>query len=259
MFKTWSTSFASLALAMNAVPAHARDWGTVSGWFVSSSGETCGMFGQNQSAKATEVVILKRRDGAFFLQVKNANWLRSSGELSFLIDGVPSDGPFSINAIDKGYVAAFGESFERALQGGTTLTVTLGAIVLDQISLAGSAAALATVQSCLDDVRSVGKASKIVKSPRPTNASSWISDTDYPDGALRDRREGTAGFRLSVGANGRAKDCVITSSSGSADLDSATCSNILKRARFSPAEDASGTAVDASYSSRVSWNLPDKQ
>ena len=258
MLKTWSASLASLALVLNAVPSHARDWGTVSGWFVSSAGETCGMFAQNQSAKATEIVILKRRDGVLFVQVKNAGWLRSGGEVSFWVDDQPYDGPFSVNSVDKGYVATFGEGFEGELQAGTTLTVRRDGALLDQISLAGSSAAFATLQSCVNDLRNAGTTPKIVKLPRPTNANSWISDTDYPAGALRDRREGTAGFRLSVIANGKVKDCVITASSGSADLDGATCSNIIKRARFSPAEDASGKAVDASYSSRVSWKLPDK-
>ncbi len=258
MLKSWLIYLISLTLALVPVQAQARDWGTVSGWFISSVGETCGMFAQSPSASGSEIVILKRLDGALFVQVKNDKWLRSGGEVTYQVDGRTYNGPFSAKTIDKGYIATFGEGFESELQASAMLTVKRDAVVLDQIPLSGSAAAFGTLRSCLDDLRSAGSAPKIVKSPRPANASSWISDSDYPSGALRDQREGTAGFRVTVGANGRVKDCVITGSSGSADLDGATCSNITKRARFSPAVDTSGKAVDASYSSRVSWKLPQR-
>lgn len=80
--------------------------------------------------------------------------------------------------------------------------------------------------------------------------------SDYPSPALREGREGVTGFRLAVSANGLPTECAITASSGSSDLDAATCANILRRARFRPALDAKGEPTSGSFSSRVRWVIP---
>ena len=85
---------------------------------------------------------------------------------------------------------------------------------------------------------------------------SWATSNDYPSRALREEREGTTGFRVSIGPDGRVTDCQITSSSGSPDLDEATCANVTRRARFKPATDANGQPVGDSYSNRVRWVIP---
>lgn len=89
------------------------------------------------------------------------------------------------------------------------------------------------------------------------NPASWATSNDYPARALREEREGTTGFRVSVGTDGRVTDCQVTSSSGHPDLDQATCANITRRARFTPAKDGSGNAVTGSYSSRIRWVIPE--
>ena len=84
----------------------------------------------------------------------------------------------------------------------------------------------------------------------------WASSEDYPAAALREAREGVARFRVTIGSDGRVRNCEITASSGSADLDRATCATVSKRARFKPATDASGAVVGGSYSSAVKWEIP---
>ena len=84
----------------------------------------------------------------------------------------------------------------------------------------------------------------------------WVTTNDYPSRALREEREGTTGFRLSVGPDGRVTNCEITSSSGSPDLDAATCDNLRRRARFTPAMDGEGQPTSGSYSSRTRWVIP---
>jgi protein TonB len=59
-----------------------------------------------------------------------------------------------------------------------------------------------------------------------------------------------------VGTDGRVADCSITRSSGSPDLDEATCSNIRRRARFEPAKDGNGQPTTGSYASSVRWVIP---
>jgi TonB family protein len=51
--------------------------------------------------------------------------------------------------------------------------------------------------------------------------------------------------------------CTVTSSSGSASLDAATCRIMTERARFIPARDRRGRAVADSLSARVRWVLPE--
>lgn len=88
------------------------------------------------------------------------------------------------------------------------------------------------------------------------NQANWVTTNDYPSRALREEREGVTGYRLSVGADGRATDCQITSSSGSSDLDEVTCTNLMRRSRFNPATDGEGQPTSGSFSGRVRWVIP---
>lgn len=88
------------------------------------------------------------------------------------------------------------------------------------------------------------------------NPGSWATTNDYPSRALREERSGTTGFRVTVGADGRVVDCQVTSSSGHADLDQATCANVTRRARFKPALEG-GQPVQGTYSNRIRWVIPE--
>ena len=88
------------------------------------------------------------------------------------------------------------------------------------------------------------------------NPGSWATTNDYPSRALREEREGTTGFRVTVGPDGKVTDCSVTSSSGHSDLDEAACANIRRRARFAPAVDGNGNPTTGSYSNRVRWVIP---
>jgi periplasmic protein TonB len=92
--------------------------------------------------------------------------------------------------------------------------------------------------------------------PPKGNPGNWANTNDYPSRALQQEREGTTGFRVTVGANGRVTDCQISSSSGHPDLDQATCTNVTRRARFDPALDSSGNPTTGTYSNRVRWQIP---
>ncbi len=85
----------------------------------------------------------------------------------------------------------------------------------------------------------------------------WITESDYRSVWVRQELTGTTGFRVRVGADGRAMSCQITKSSGHAVLDQATCELVSRRARFDPARDRRGEAVGGNYSSSVRWQLPE--
>lgn len=88
------------------------------------------------------------------------------------------------------------------------------------------------------------------------NPSSWVTTDDYPQRALREEKTGTTGFRVTIGADGRVTDCQITSSSGTPELDSATCDKFTRRARFKPAMQ-NGSPTEGTFSSRVRWVIPE--
>jgi protein TonB len=90
------------------------------------------------------------------------------------------------------------------------------------------------------------------------NPGNWATTNDYPTRALREERAGVTGFRVAVGADGRVTSCTVTSSSGSPDLDEATCSNVTRRARFNPATDGEGQPTTGSYTGRIRWVIPEE-
>ncbi|MBC2653444.1 energy transducer TonB [Novosphingobium flavum] len=88
------------------------------------------------------------------------------------------------------------------------------------------------------------------------NPANWATSNDYPSRALREEREGTTGFRVTVGTDGKVTDCQITSSSGTPELDAATCDNVRRRARFTPATDGEGNPTTGTYANRIRWVIP---
>lgn len=95
-----------------------------------------------------------------------------------------------------------------------------------------------------------------VRAASPKGApGSWVSDRDYPSAAIREEREGLTRFRLTIGTDGRVTGCEVTGSSGSADLDAATCAKTA-RARFVPALGSDGMPTAGSYAGSVRWVLP---
>ncbi len=95
------------------------------------------------------------------------------------------------------------------------------------------------------------------KGPSPKgNPGNWANSNDYPSRALREEQEGTTRFSVTIGPDGRVTGCSITGSSGSPELDSATCSLITRRARFNPATDGEGQPIASGWASRVKWEIP---
>ncbi len=86
---------------------------------------------------------------------------------------------------------------------------------------------------------------------------SWISTADYRPSWVRRDWAGRVGFALSLDANGKVRDCRVTTSSGHAQMDEATCRLIRQRARFTAARDSSGAKVAGDYRNSVVWRVPE--
>lgn len=96
----------------------------------------------------------------------------------------------------------------------------------------------------------------VAASPRG-NPGNWISTSDYRTSWIRRGYEGNARFSLEISASGKVTNCTVTGSTGHAALDRATCQLISSRAVFTPAKDASGAKVTGTYSSVVTWRIPE--
>ncbi|MBX7541103.1 TonB family protein [Qipengyuania sphaerica] len=95
-------------------------------------------------------------------------------------------------------------------------------------------------------------------SARPRNdPGTWLRDSDYRTGWVRREYAGVAGFKLDISATGKVIGCRLTKSTGHAELDQATCRLVQQRAKFEPARGPNGEPVAGSYSSAVSWVLPE--
>jgi len=88
------------------------------------------------------------------------------------------------------------------------------------------------------------------------NLNALFSTDDYPQSAIRNEEQGTTAVSLTIGTDGRVSGCNVSSSSGSGALDSATCSVIKRRARFTPAKDQNGNPIQGTGSARIKWVLP---
>ncbi len=83
--------------------------------------------------------------------------------------------------------------------------------------------------------------------------SGRIADSDYPPTASRTGATGTVVAHLSVGNDGRVEGCRIARSSGSAELDEATCRLARQRFRYRPALDSEGRPVADIVGWKQTW------
>ena len=98
-------------------------------------------------------------------------------------------------------------------------------------------------------------AAQAVGAPQSAQLRGLVSPGDYPADALRNGEQGTVIFALKIGIDGLPKQCLIVQSSKSESLDRATCAVMMKRARFKPARDSHGVAVEDVYQGQLNWRL----
>lgn len=75
------------------------------------------------------------------------------------------------------------------------------------------------------------------------------TDADNPRG----RYNGTVAVQVAVAPNGRVANCSAVRSSGTPALDALTCRLVVERARFRPAVDANGRAVQSEAFTTIAW------
>jgi len=100
-------------------------------------------------------------------------------------------------------------------------------------------------------------AQSAVKAPVPRgNQSQWVDILGAPQ-EMQDRLVGqrlVVAFTLAVGPHGRPTECTHDGQGAlGADFGTLTCTQVMRRARFTPAADAAGNPVEGTWSGRAVW------
>ena len=100
-----------------------------------------------------------------------------------------------------------------------------------------------------------GQGGGLIRKPEKI-AGEINSARDYPK-ATRDLRiDGTVTIYMTVGTDGRARNCRVQRASRDAEADAITCRLAETRFRFKPATDANGNPVESTYGWRQKWFYP---
>jgi len=89
--------------------------------------------------------------------------------------------------------------------------------------------------------------------PRPL-----ITPDDYPSEAVSNHWQGNVVVDVTISPKGRVTACRVAKSSGHQILDDTTCKVVSQRARFKPATDQQGNAIETHLTlSPIGWWLPE--
>lgn len=167
---------------------------------------------------------------------------------------------FSITANDAGQ-----QRLERGLSNGTVLVfsandeeITRITIDNDGFDSAEFDACYARVGETLMAARPDGESEDApARGPLAKNAmTSWIRTGDYRSTWLRNDYQGVVRYALQVSKYGFVDECIVTQSSGYADMDDRTCLLLDRRARFYPARDDGQQAIAGDFIGAVRWVIP---
>jgi protein TonB len=91
--------------------------------------------------------------------------------------------------------------------------------------------------------------------PQLLNLPELVTSEDYPRVSLLNSEEGTVEVELKVDRTGLVTSCRVAKTSGHIALDEQTCAVFRARARFEPATDRRGRAVNSEYRQKVTWKV----
>lgn len=281
-------TIAALAATLVASGAEAADWDSVGGWDVYEVDPARCVVGRVFAPSSATFGIILNVDGEVRLFATAAGWTARGGQkvdAAVGLDGQTLVAGASVGieqGAHRGFVAAADDAFLLRFASANQLNLRAAANVPEtRLPLTGASAGLAQGRRCLASLRA-NRSAGVPNAPRiattPTSAlttvstqpvgvatrpavvrgskANWIEAGDYPDAALRGEQQGSVTVRLAINSGGTVARCEVAQSSGSTALDATTCRMIQRRARYTPATDAAGRAVDGADQHTVKWALP---
>lgn len=280
-------AFAAGIVAFASQSAQAEYIGDAGGWEIYLYEDSCGAVSEFEGPGDTIAVLLKHTDGDVVFQITNHNWTAREGEkyeVAYSLNGFRYSGSAvgTKSGARSGFASPFGPDFAEDFAKGSSLHVYLGDQRIDQLSLEGTATAVAAVDQCLTKVRATVAAAErerqryahlpkdpfsspagaaaladLPRAAQPKGLASWAGRIAavYPSAAIREGRSGRVSYTATIGANGRVTACNVTQSSGHADLDEAACAGVIRYGRFNPALNDAGQPIETEWSSSINYSL----
>jgi TonB family protein len=151
------------------------------------------------------------------------------------------------------------ESYRAAVESGA-VSLSIPKELEEGFAVPGFGSALKVLDQCvvnLGEVWGIPKdhQSRVSRPAKVIEPGSLFDSNDYPIGALKEDASGKAVVRLIVDEEGRPSDCTLLKSSGNKFLDAASCSKLVKRARFEPALDIQGRPMRSISITAINWFL----
>jgi TonB family protein len=142
----------------------------------------------------------------------------------------------------------FGNRLGKKRNDGIFVRWPVGAaLAVDLLALLGQCSGPTQAAALLPSSASAARILEDVHSPPKDSIATIFSSGDYPPEAFKNGWEGDVGIKVRVGVDGKPQSCRILHSSGYPVLDVQTCAIVLGRARFLPARDARGEAVEDDF------------
>lgn len=239
-------------------------------WSVDYADAQCTLsrtFGADAQALQLALVTIPGKDSAdlVVLEPGASNKVPKQAKLAIsVVEGKTIEASAPLAVAKDGNLITLGQ-ISRAdlseIRSATSIDLTLNGskVALALSSTAGALGALATCEDTL--VRKWGydpqRLAQIKTRPAPKGQpGTWLTDDDYPAKSLKRREQGIVRFRLDLDDSGKTQNCAILASSGYPELDSATCSLMLRRTQFTPARDAQGAPLHSMYFGQFIWRIP---
>lgn len=240
-------------------------------WATDSSDSRCRLVREYRSGRTSIVIALTDIAGSSSLvtldilvpDARTEGFEYAKAELSFEPSGeVQRPSYFSVSRGKQRQVQTTLDLRDgQGMTGASVLRVKANSVELSVVP-GITKGAWSAFEACTADLRarlglSQDETAMLAEPPiGPPNPQDWVSSDDYPEDALRARKEGMAVAVLTVGADGRVSDCRPVVSAGMASLDAVPCTLLRRRGRFRPALTKDGAPVRAHYVWRTTWALP---
>lgn len=154
MVRFFCASVAVLGTAISSPAAGSEFLGEFGSWRVYKNEDFCGAVKEFSGPGDTRFVLTKYVDGGVAASILNFNWSAKEGqkyEVAFSLADVTYRGT-AVGVTHNnhfGFLTKLKPQFVDHFAKGTSLYVFLGETQIDQLSLSGTAAAVAAVERCL--------------------------------------------------------------------------------------------------------------
>jgi hypothetical protein len=174
---------AAIALLAPASLVYAKSWQSPGGWEIYDDDDNCSIFREFEGKGATHLLLILFADGGSGASLTNTAWSTAKDEkydLTWDVNGSVYTGTaFGLGdkyASRKGFGGKFGNEFIDDVALGDSLHVYRGDVVVDQLALDGSGAAIAIARRCLQTVKAT-----IAAAEREKRRFSHIADDPFAD------------------------------------------------------------------------------